>query len=204
MSKLTPTASGVAAEHPEIIDGLEKVSGELVGLSYVQNTDIQVPPHGPPKDPIAIVGLRQSGLDPRTIELIGRLPCFTNDIIHEQQNLTGSQNGILVAPRSAATSYLLDTDLSDGSRNTGSDELLPSSAFQIAKAVSSHGWNLADDLETKTIIKWLQGGWQNREQLAINTFFDVWTQKLRSQEWRPRKTTSGWIIEQQFVHGGGN
>ena len=148
MAELTPTASGIAAEHAEIIEGLDKVFGVLVEVGYVQNTDIQVPPHGPPKDPIDMVGLRQSGLDTRTIELIGRLPCFTNDIIHEQQKITGSQDGIPIAPSSASTSYLLGTDLPEGFRNTGSEELLPTSAFQITKATGQDGMNLAYDLET--------------------------------------------------------
>lgn len=81
----------------------------------------QVPPREPPKDPIDMIGSSNAGLDRRTVELLSKLSCFTSDIICEQQKITGSRDGIPLAPASAATSYLLGTDLSDGFNNAASE-----------------------------------------------------------------------------------
>lgn len=148
MSELTTTSSGIAAEHAEVISGLEAVFAALIDANYVQNTDVQVPPHGMPKDPIAVVPLRAAGLTPPTIELIGRLPCFTNDILSEQQKLSNHVEGLPITPTSSATSYLLGPGRYDESRDVGPDTSakLPPTSFKIATATSPQGLNLAYDL----------------------------------------------------------
>lgn len=148
MSELTTTPSGIAAEHAELIAGLEAVFSALIEVGYVQNIDVQVPPHGVPKDPIAVVQLRAAGLSPETIELIGRLPCFTNDILREQQKLSSHVEGIPITPTSSATSYLVGPGRYDESRDIGPDteEKLPPTSFKIATATNPQGFNLAYDL----------------------------------------------------------
>lgn len=153
MNDLTTISSGIAAEHAELISGLEAVFAALIDANYVQNTDIQVPPHGLPKDPIAVAPLRAAGLAPSTIELIGRLPCFTNDVLKEQQKLSSHIEGIPITPTSSATSYLLGPGRYDESRDVGPDteEKLSPTSFKVATATSPNGFNLAYDLSASKL-----------------------------------------------------
>lgn len=151
MDELARTASDVAAEHQEIVRGYDSLYRLLVDLDYVQNKDVQVPPHGLPKDPVAVVQLRAAGLDPRTIELIGRLPAFTNHAIALQRSCTQSENGVPVAPSSSGTSYLLGSGRQDEARDVGAcpvggNGVLPTSAFRLASACSPQGFDLAYDM----------------------------------------------------------
>lgn len=153
MSDLTPSRSGIAAEHSEIIEGLENIYGILVDSGYVQNTDVQIPPHGVPKDPVNVAGLRAVGMDPQSIELIGRSPCFTDEIIIEHQKRSNTKDAIPIAPSSSAISYLVGSDFSSGVRETdsGNGELLPAWALRIARATSPSGFNMAYDLNTSKL-----------------------------------------------------
>ena len=151
MAELAPTASGIIAEHHEIVSGYESIYGILIDLGFVQNTDVQVPPHGTPKDPIAVAPLRAAGLDPGTIELIGRLPCFSNKIIEIQRDLPNDRDGIPIAPFSSATSYLLGSGRHDEAREVGigpvgGEELLPPTAFKMTSTSDPDGYCLAYDL----------------------------------------------------------
>lgn len=148
MSELTTIPSDIAAGHAELISGLEAVFAALIDATYVENTDVQVPPHGLPKHPIAVAPLRAAGLAPSTIELIGRLPCFTNDILGEQQKLSSNIEGIPITPTSSATSYLLGPGRYDESRDVGpdTDQKLSPTSFKVATATSPQGFNLAYDL----------------------------------------------------------
>ncbi|KAK4496592.1 hypothetical protein PRZ48_012572 [Zasmidium cellare] len=198
MSELTTTPSGISAEHAELISGLEAVFGALIDANYVQNTDVQVPPHGMPKDPIAVAPLRAAGLAPETIEVIGRLPCFTNDILEEQKKLSSHVEGIPITPTSSATSYLLGgPGRYTESRDVGPDtnDKLPPTAFKLATATNSQGYNLAYDLNEKIILEWHPSKWSTCERYPVQTFFDEWARKLRTLEWLPWKNASGWQIE---------
>lgn len=202
MTELTPSLSGIVAENSEIIHGMESIYGTLIEMGYVQNTDVQVPPHGLPKEPIAVAPLRAAGLLPKTIEIIGRLPCFTNEIIERQRESAVSRDGIAIAPFSSAASYLLGSGRHDEAREVGlggqeSDGSLPATAFKLATTSSSEGYNLAYDLTDKTILQWHPAGWAKCQRIPVSDFMADWIHKLRSLEWLPWVDDHGWEIEER-------
>ncbi|KAF2206222.1 hypothetical protein CERZMDRAFT_103628 [Cercospora zeae-maydis SCOH1-5] len=188
MSGSPRRAAGVAAAHRAFMDRMELMYEFLIGDGYVHQLEIQVPPHGLPKDPVDVIYLRNAGLEPDTIELIGILPCFANCTNAEQRVASRTTDAVPIAPGCAAMSYLVGSSIPADFRHVSGDEMLPPTTFKIARATGPHGWNIAYDMEKKMITKWPVNDWANRHDVSVEHFFSDWAQRVRSGEWVFRKT----------------
>ncbi|GIZ44054.1 hypothetical protein CKM354_000726300 [Cercospora kikuchii] len=183
MSGSPRRAAGVAEELRAFIDRMELMYEYLIGEGYVRHMDIQVPPHGLPKDPVDVINLRGAGLEPDTIELIGILPCFCNYANAEHRIASRLEYDIPIAPGCAAVSYLVNSFLPEDFRDVGNDERMPPTTFKIATAIGPAGWNIAYDMQKKMITKWPLNGWANRHDVSVEDFFSDWAQHVKSGEW---------------------